>query len=251
MRYIILTVLVIFFCIGCGNSREGEIKPSLASNLFSITDNEDKGIKDIIAFYGGYCEYSVGKVVASNENNQKYFEIKLSKSEGLDKYETQAMMPISNIAFRFFKFLNEKERTNYTHIKPVLLFASGAQQEKKVAVSELQLVHDKIMIIEELVQVIRKKKFGDLGKYLNDKNSYVSYDKNELISNLEKFDSQFGNVMEEGFRLFGYNIKNLDNGIEVLHISGFIVRDKQSNEFSVDFDLNSQKREVLMLNYRL
>lgn len=44
----------------CNNRHKGEGKPTLFSNVFSISDNEDEGIKEILAYYGGYCIYSVG-----------------------------------------------------------------------------------------------------------------------------------------------------------------------------------------------
>lgn len=47
----------------------------LVSSCASITDNEDKGVKDILGFYGGYCKYSIGIVASTSEGKKKYFEL--------------------------------------------------------------------------------------------------------------------------------------------------------------------------------
>ena len=51
--------------------------------------------------------------------------------------------------------------------------------------------------------------------------------------------------------LHGFYFKKLKEGGEVLHISGMIKRNKQSNEFSVDLDPNINKDEVYNINYKL
>ena len=78
----------------------------------------------------------------------------------------------------------------------------------------------------------------------------VKYDKKELIAELKSVDPKYGNVTE-GFVPFGFRIDKLKNGISVLHLAGALVRDKQSNEFSVDLDLNSTEDKIYILQYKL
>lgn len=70
----------------CSNTRNGEKKPSPRSNVIGISDNEYKGIKDILGFYGGYCKYSIGYVTPISEGKPKYFEIEMSKSDVMEIY---------------------------------------------------------------------------------------------------------------------------------------------------------------------
>ncbi|WP_216678944.1 hypothetical protein [Hymenobacter siberiensis] len=77
-----------------------------------------------------------------------------------------------------------------------------------------------------------------------------SYDKNQLIANLQVVDPQFGNVTE-GFRPFGFRIDKTKYGAEVVHIAGAVIRDKQSNAFSVDLNLNGKDDKAYKLEYEL
>ena len=83
---------------------------------------------------------------------------------------------------------------------------------------------------------------------LND-TSVAKYDKNELVTNMENIDSQFGEVKE--FLPYGFRINETEDGKRYLHISGAILRDKQNHEFSADFDLDRPKEELLMIGYNL
>jgi hypothetical protein len=66
LNYCILTAL---FFTSCGTKHPGEKKTTLASHLLGISDNEDKGIKEIIGLYGGECEYGFSKSTGNNTEN--------------------------------------------------------------------------------------------------------------------------------------------------------------------------------------
>jgi len=236
--------------ISC-NQRDGEQKTELISYLINISDTEDAGVKDVLGFYGGYCEYSLGKSVSTDEKTKNYFELKLSKSETTDQYKESPGYPASNIAYRFYRNLSENEKEKYTHINPVIVFSDGSQSEHEYSTWELGIVDKRMKFLDKVVNIIREKRFEDLRPMLND-STLATYDKNELIGNLKKFDSQFGNVTEEGFRIFGYRIDALDNkGNDYLYISGAIMRDIQANEFSLVIDPYSDEEEILLLQYKM
>lgn len=233
----------------CGNRHEGEQKPSTLSNALSITDNEDKGVKEILNFYGGYCKYAVGVSASIETGKKKYFELELSKSEIIEAKAKVAQMPASNIAYLFYKNLNNEERANYDEIHTVLIFADGEKMTFEFPSKQLEIVNQRMKVVDKVVGLIKEKNFEALRPMLND-TALVPYDKNELITNLTKVDPQFGNVTE-GFRPFGFRIDKAKNGTEVLHIFGAIIRDKQSNEFSVDLDLNGKEDNIFVLQYKL
>ena len=52
----LLILIYIFALTACVETKEGEIKPNLISNFVSITDNEDKGVKEVLEYYGRYHE---------------------------------------------------------------------------------------------------------------------------------------------------------------------------------------------------
>jgi hypothetical protein len=248
LRFIVLLVVALTIS-SCGTRHEGEIKPTLLSNAMSITDNEDKGVKEILGFYGGYCEYAIGVSASSEIGNKKYFELEVSKSDVIDNKANSAQMIASNIAYLFYKNLNEEERQNYDEIHSVLVFADGKRKTFEFPTKTLEQVEGRMNVAFKVVALIKEKNFEALRPILND-TAYVAYDKNELITNLKAFDPQFGNVTE-GFRPFGFRINEGKSGAEVLHISGAIIRDIQSNEFSVDLDLHGLDDTIYMLQYKL
>lgn len=75
-----------------------------------------------------------------------------------------------------------------------------------------------------------------------------SLEKDEFILQLKKVEPQLGKILE--FRLFGFKITKTKDK-ELIHVSAAIIRDKQSNEYSVDLDFNSDKHEVSQIQYEL
>ncbi|MBI3260449.1 MAG: hypothetical protein HYZ54_13400 [Ignavibacteriae bacterium] len=85
MKKVHIILFVILFVTSCAEKRNGEQKKGLISNLVGITDNEDNGIKEILKYYGGECNYSVRFSASSSEGKKKYFELVLSQSEVIEK----------------------------------------------------------------------------------------------------------------------------------------------------------------------
>ena len=242
-------ILITVFILGATSCsrREGEQKSGLLSHFVSITENEDKGIKEILDFYGGECKYSVGVVESTKDNeDKKYFEIELMKSFVFSKYPDKHEFTTSNIAYGFFKNLNQEERENYTHIRGTLVLDNGERVEHDYSREDLAVVEQKMKIVQSVIDAIKEKKFENLGPFLNPENVFT-YDKNQLINGLRTVDPQFGNIQE--FRLFGFKFTNAGDN-EVLNISGMLFRDVQNNEFKVYLNPKSKKEEILSLDYK-
>ena len=246
MKNILILFILITIVSSCAEKREGEQKNTLLSNFVSITDNEDKGVNEILDFYGGYCEYAVGTSVTSEKGTGKYFELKLSKSEMVKRYANIPEMPASNIAYLFYKNLRD-EQGNYSEIHTVLILEDGKEKNFEYSVAQLETVSKRISTMHKIVGIIKAKKFEEVKPYLNDK-SVIDYDKNDLVANLEKVDPQFGEVKE--FIPYGFKMNTEKNGNQYLHVSGVVLRDLQSHEFSADFDLNSSENELLVIEYK-
>ncbi|MBL3657439.1 hypothetical protein [Fulvivirga sediminis] len=245
-----LLIIVFILTLSC-SPREGEQKTGLLSYFFNISDTENAGVNDVVGFYGGYCEYSIGSSFNARKSDTKYFELKISKSEGLAKYADNLGFVANNVAYRFYRNLNKEERQEYTHINPIIVLPENTENKFEISTWELEIVDQKMVFVDSIVNIIRQKKFDDLRPMLND-SSLVSYDKNELIENLKKYDSQFGNVTDEGFRIFGYSFRPLnDKGDDILFIVGVIMRDIQANEFTVAVNPYSEKKEILLLRYEM
>ncbi|MFC4262640.1 hypothetical protein ACFOWM_07115 [Ferruginibacter yonginensis] len=148
-----LTLLFsIFFC-SCKPKHQGEKKTGLLSNLVSITDNEDRGIKEIIAFYGGQCEYGVEKKVYTNKANESNFWLKLSKSASIDSLAKVPELHCSNIVYILYKNL-DKEKNNYNHIESELIFGDGGTMKSSFTIAQLEKVKSKIQLVDKIVSLI-------------------------------------------------------------------------------------------------
>jgi hypothetical protein len=239
------TLLLACMLISCGNKHKGEKSTSLLSNLLSITDNEDKGVKEVLDFYGGYCEYSIGASISTDKGKQKYFELKVSKSEVLDKYADMPDVLASNIAYLFYKNL-KSENKNYSEIHSVLLFSKVDKYEHSYTLDQLELMSAKMIVVNKVIDLIKAKNFAGLKPFLSN-DSYTDKAKDTLTSNLQKVDPEFGNVKE--FRTFGFRFETL-NGFNVLNVLGAIMRDKQNNQISLKIDLKPGEDKIHYLDYK-
>ena len=217
-------------------------------NLLSITDNEDKGIKEVIGFYGGQCEYGVEKKVSTDKGSETKFWLKFSKSAFIDSIEKMAELPCSNIAYLFYKNLG-KEKSNYTGIQSEIIFGDGESLKLDYTISQLEKVKSKIKLVDKIVALIKNKDFKSIKNYLAPDTTMFKYDREMLLVNLQKAEPDFGNAKE--FIPYGFKFSKTSDGKEVLHISGAIKRDKLSNYFSVNLDPDTLQDEIYTLDYQL
>lgn len=242
------TYLIVLTCLllgSCSNKREGETKTTLLSNFISITDRENNGVKEILDFYGGYCEYSIGVALSTAEANTKYFELKLSKSEALDDYLKSPEVVASNMAFIFYNNLKE-EKKNYTEIHSVLQFNNGEQFKEIYSKEQLDLIQQKMAVLNKVVEIMKSKDLEPLKDILSNE-SYNTDSKNDLIKNINNAEATFGNV--KGFQLYGFQQGTI-NDFNILKILGVIERDKKNHEFSLNVDLKVSEDLVHYLDFK-
>ncbi|WP_225037344.1 hypothetical protein [Winogradskyella sp. SM1960] len=243
----ILSLLICTFLItSCGNKREGEQKTGLLSNFINITDNENAGVDEILGFYGGQVEYSIGASASTKDGSKKYFKLKISQSDAIEKLADKMEMPASNIAYLFYRNLKE-EIQNYDEIHSVITFVDGTEKTFEYSTKQLGTVHSRMKTVNKVVELINSNDFQTLKSMLN--NEFVEFDKEEIITNLENMNPKFGKVIE--FNPYGFRINKTKSGIEILHVSGAMIRELQNNAFSVDLKLNSEKEEIFLIQYKL
>jgi len=247
LKFALLLIGIAPFFFSCAEKRIGEEKTSVMSNFLSLTENEDNGVKEILDYYGGRCEYSVGTKVSTSNGKVKYFILDISSSPVIEGYADVSEMPASNVAYLFYRNLKE-EKDNYDEIHVKLQIKEDIVVEFVFPKSELEIVDSRIPSMLKIVDLIKTKDFEAITPYLNDTSEY-SYDKNELVQSIRAADDQFGAVKD--FMPFGFRIREQESGISILHISGIIFREKQDHEFSADFDLSKPKDELLMIQYKL
>ncbi|MBX9851561.1 MAG: hypothetical protein K2X86_07355 [Cytophagaceae bacterium] len=239
---------IVFLLLSCVKKKEGEEKSTVFSNLVSLTENEDKGVKEILKYYGGKCNYSVGYFASTTKENSKFFELELNLNQDdiIKIYKNHPDMIASNSAYIFYKNL-QKEKTTYDEIRVVVIFKNEKKQTFGFPVRNLEIVRLKMNTYAKVVNLIKDGSFDTIKTMLND-NSIIRYDKNRLIDDMIKAEDRFGKV--KGFNTWGFKFSKSDS-IELLHLSGVILRDKENNQFSMDFDINADDNEVLLIQYKL
>lgn len=232
---------------GCGPANKKD--SGVLSNLVGLSETEDAGIKDIIKLYGGKCTYSVGKNISIGGSNDTYFEIKVSESEGVANFSSELQFVAHNIAYLFYHNLTEKEKEKYSYIKIVIVYPENKASTFKVDAWELSIVDNKMKLVNTVVDIIKSNQFDDLLPMLND-SSLVSYNKDQLLDSLRKYDEQYGDITSAGFQSLGYKFQALDDkGNDALYIAGIIYRVKEPTQFSIILDPYSKEQEVYMLQY--
>jgi len=245
MNKIFSILICAFLLVSCAEKHDGERKTGLLSNFMSITDNEDAGVKEILEYYGGQCKYSIGTSASTQDGKEKFFELEMSQSDVLEEYRDRISMAASNIAYLFYENLKE-ERTNYDEIHAVIIFKDGTKKTFEYSTDELELVNNRMSLAIKTVSLITSKNYEELVLLLN--NEITNFDKDELIASLAALEPQLEEVKE--FLPFGYHVREVDNGMKVLHISGILAREVQNIEFSIDVDLNSKEEKVYYFQFK-
>ncbi len=224
-------------------SGDDENTSSLISSVAGITDNEDKGVKEILEYYGGQCEYSIGF-----ENDIDYFELKMTKSVALEDYQDQNMivMPGSNIPYLFYSNLLE-EREVYDEIRCIIVLENGKEFEFQYSREDLEIVYQSMKVVDKIVDYLKDGNFNSIKSMINDK-GIIDYDKNELIDNMKSLESRFGTA--KTFLSYGFILTNNGKDQNTLRISGQVEREIESHQFSVYIDLKAPKGEVYLIEYK-
>jgi hypothetical protein len=213
-------------------------------DALKLSAREQKGVEEVLSFYGGECKYSKG-FRAGTAGKSNYFELEVSKVEFPDVYENISELPASNIAYLFYKHL-DSEKEKYSFIKSVVKFNSGKIFEKEFPVKDLEAVVSKGEVIDRVLGLLRNAKYDEISSQLANNTEIVSYDKGKLIQEIKRVDAEYGVV--KNFHPLGFRIRSID-GRKILHYSALTTRDKGSVNFSIDIDIGSN--EILVVRYTI
>jgi len=239
MKPILLFILSVLI-ISCSNNPKGGI----LSNLLP-TKNEDSAINEISKYYGGTCSCAFGKSISTANGKKNYVELEVKQSEVLETYKNNADLPCSNIAYLFYAKLVD-EKTKYDEIRTVISYNDGTSTTCSYPLSQLEIVKAKMLLVNKVFGFINEKKFDSLRSMLND-TSFAKY-KKDLIDSIIKTEDVKGPVKK--VIPFGFAFGKISSGKEVLHISVAIFREKQRDQFSVDFDPNIASNNIISMNYK-
>jgi hypothetical protein len=232
----------------CQPTHPGDKKPAPQSPLIRLSPNEDNAINEILAFFGGECEYGIEKKAFSPAHIESSFFIKLRKSPAIDSLKRDPELCGSKIAYLFYKNL-DKEKEHYDHIEAQIILPNGRQKDFSYSLASLEKVKSKLKLVEKLVNLIRVKKIDEIKNYILTDTSLFNFNKDYLVNNIKKAEAEYGDAGK--YIMYGFKYLTAKNGKVVLDIAGFIKRGDRGTALSVYLDPQSEKDEVYALNYTL
>lgn len=242
-RWTVLGLALLVIIFGC----KSKVKPESPFVTTSISENEDKGIKEILQVYGGKCEYSVGFQDNSIHGRTDYFELKVSGSEKIEANYKVAHIPASNIAYTFYHNLTD-ERQKYDKIQVVILFKNKVSKSFEFSTEDLDLVERKMEIVEDMIELLKNQEYLTVKTKLKPDTSIFKYDDDRLISDMSEADKEWGQISK--FIPRGFYFKEYPTGRTILHILGVLERNSGKGEFSIDIDSKADCNDILLIRYQ-
>jgi hypothetical protein len=221
--------------------------------LVSCTsENETKGVDEVLKFYGGKVEWSIGVNASTVEEELqgKFFEITLMDVE-ISKYYSNASLPASNCAYLFYHALTEVEKDEYSFVR-VILQEGEERSTHEFTIEKLKIVENAIPTLNQTVEFMKANNYESLNALFNPDVNLPEYVE-ELESYEEqciKIDSTYGRIKEflmQGFIIHDEYIKSELK--QVVRLSGNLVREKQPTDFSITLDPALKDKKLYGLRF--
>ncbi len=201
-------------------------------NEVPLSENEEKGIAEIKAAYGGQLSYELLDSTTA-DGAKKYLQFKLSQSDVLEKQADLLELKASNVAWLFFKNIGE-EKNKYTHLKIILMLKDKTGDSRIYSIQELEKVKAKIPVIEQAAAAIQSGNYdGFYELFPQDIRATVT--KENLINFCSSVDNEKGRATGFQFEGFGYFFLSSENK-QLLNLAGFHTRARESSPFGVFVD---------------
>lgn len=230
----LILIGLVIFSTSCVQKRDGETQNTLASKVVGVTDNEYKGVGEVIAFYGGKCNRHIG-FETKNGEKLTYFELEMMESESLEEYAQVIDMPASNIAYLFYRNLNTDEKAKYSFIRVTVDFKSGEQYQSDYYLDNLERLTKNLDRISSVTELMIQEDYSNLLLQFD-----IEIAKDLTIEQLQalckQVDSQFGKI--DSIQFQGFSFFNVTEPIEkeLLHLAGIHIRQGQNTPFSIFVD---------------
>lgn len=236
----LLSILILASCKNDNSSAPATI-PS------NLSQNEHKGLTEVIKTYGGDIHFDKGATPATDKTKAKrFFEVSLSNSPNADKMVKNANLVSSNLAWLMYKNMG-KDANNYDEIHSVLTIKEN-KTTTIYPIEDLKIVSKKMDVLNKMVALIKADKLNELKPFLNN-TDLVEYPKDEPLAELNFRAKTNGPV--KGFTPAGFKRNKSADGRPIMQISGFLNREKSDDPISVAADMQSDKEEFFFLQFML
>jgi len=211
-----------------------------------ISDEETKGINEIVSLYGGSLTYSIKWNTSTSTGRTKTFEIEIDNSDIINQNQKLTEMFASNIAYTFFKF-SKGEKEKYDSIITTIHFKEGGKATFAYHSDLLKVVDLKLKYVQQVVDILKVKKYDKISSTIKIGPVLLEENRIKYIDKLKSMDSTFGDIYD--FTPSGFRISSRDKQRQILHISGYLKRSKTDTQFSIDINPESGQQEFYYIDY--
>jgi len=234
-------ILSILSLCACKTDNTGSALPH------NLSKTENEGLQEIIKIYSGVVHFDKGAFPATADTEPvRIFEVTLSESSKVEEQLENAKLISSNLAWLMYKHM-DNDANNYDEIHAVLITKDN-KTTIKYPVDDLKVVAKKMKLIEKLVALIKDENYEAIRSMLNNKD-LIEYPKDEILAELNFRSKTNGAV--KGFTPAGFKRNKSADGKSILQLSGFLNREKLDHPISIAADMQSDKEEVLFLQFML
>jgi len=238
ISFILLSILLFAAC------KNDTTPPTIPTNL---SQNEDKGLKEIIKTYGGEIHFDKGATATTADGKTKrIFEVSLSNSKKAEGQAKNGNLISSNLAWLMYKNMG-KDANNYDEIHSILTIKEN-KTTIKYPIDDLKIVAKKMTLLEKIVALLKADKLSELKPFLNN-TDLVEYPKDEILAELNFRSKTNGAV--KGYTPVGFKRNKSADGRPILQLSGILNREKKDHPISVATDMLSDKEEIFFLQFML
>src|SRR5512147_2078818 len=90
----------------------------------TLTNEELNGVKNVVGYFGGICDYSKALQISTNGSKHYYFELKLSQSQLINDPGTNIDLLASGVAYRFYSSLISED-SKFDQIRSQIIDSNG------------------------------------------------------------------------------------------------------------------------------
>jgi hypothetical protein len=229
------------------------------------SNNDSKGIKDILDFYGGTITWSKS-FSASTEKDQsstdkdpsdaekepsreKHFLLAIN-APSIQKHFEATDLPASNCAYLFYRSLSDVEKRDYAFIRVVIQGKAG-NDKYDFAMKDLYRAEKCLPTLDKTVQCLKEENLENLRALFSPMVPMDSLDKEKMRQSVFIVDSTYGRI--KNFVLQGFSAASYEIGcktISLIKVSGNLVREKQNTLFSVTVDPDAADKKLFGYNYQ-
>jgi len=188
--------------------------------MTEVTKTEEQAVAVVLDYYGGVCNRSKGFNI-ENGKKETYFELDISRSKLMEQYADLLEMPVSNIAYMFYKNLG-KEKSNYTHVRVKVTLRDGRSHQDEYSTKTLEEFGKFENLFYEASNQLRKLEYDDFIAHFDT----VNYP--ELESNIKSIYSKIDSAYSpsKNSELTGFSFLQADpsrENVEMVHVAGALL----------------------------